>query len=88
MNPDASYASKPTFKEEARKQTGSKIGRRLKPYLFILPCIVLVLLFNYYPFVKTFWALRWWTCSAIRWSSWGWKTSSKHSGMSSCSGHC
>ncbi|KPV56902.1 glycerol-3-phosphate ABC transporter permease [Paenibacillus sp. A3] len=25
----------------------------LKPYLFILPCIVLVLLFNYYPFVKT-----------------------------------
>lgn len=52
MNPDASYASKPTFKEAARKQTGSKIGRRLKPYLFILPCIVLVLLFNYYPFVK------------------------------------
>ncbi|WP_054976165.1 carbohydrate ABC transporter permease [Paenibacillus sp. A3] len=53
MNPNASYASKPTFKESARKQTGSKIGRMLKPYLFILPCIVLVLLFNYYPFVKT-----------------------------------
>ncbi|KEQ25197.1 carbohydrate ABC transporter permease [Paenibacillus tyrfis] len=53
MNPDASYASKPTYKEAARKQTGSKIGRMLKPYLFILPCIVLVLLFNYYPFVKT-----------------------------------
>ncbi|GLI08624.1 glycerol-3-phosphate ABC transporter permease [Paenibacillus tyrfis] len=53
MNPDASYASKPTFKEAARKQTGSKIGRMLKPYLFILPCVVLVLLFNYYPFVKT-----------------------------------
>lgn len=53
MNPDASCASKPTFKEAARKQAGSKIGRRLKPYLFILPCIVLVLLFNYYPFVKT-----------------------------------
>ncbi|MFB0847378.1 carbohydrate ABC transporter permease [Paenibacillus oleatilyticus] len=53
MNPNASYASKPTFKEAARKQAGSKIGRILKPYLFILPCIVLVLLFNYYPFVKT-----------------------------------
>lgn len=53
MNPNASYASKPTFKEAARKQTGSKIGRTLKPYLFILPCVVLVLLFNYYPFVKT-----------------------------------
>ncbi|NEN84423.1 carbohydrate ABC transporter permease [Paenibacillus elgii] len=53
MNPNASYASKPTFKAVARKQTGSKIGRMLKPYLFILPCVVLVLLFNYYPFVKT-----------------------------------
>ncbi|WP_253957237.1 carbohydrate ABC transporter permease [Paenibacillus oleatilyticus] len=53
MNPNASYASKPTFKEAARKQASSKIGRILKPYLFILPCIVLVLLFNYYPFVKT-----------------------------------
>ncbi|MCP1310531.1 carbohydrate ABC transporter permease [Paenibacillus tyrfis] len=53
MNPDASYVSKPTFKESARKQIGSKIGRMLKPYLFILPCVVLVLLFNYYPFVKT-----------------------------------
>ncbi|MCM3274244.1 carbohydrate ABC transporter permease [Paenibacillus elgii] len=53
MNPNASYASKPTFKETARKQAGSKIGRMLKPYLFILPCVVLVLLFNYYPFVKT-----------------------------------
>ncbi|XOK61244.1 carbohydrate ABC transporter permease [Paenibacillus elgii] len=53
MNPNASYASKRTYKEAARKQAGSKIGRILKPYLFILPCIVLVLLFNYYPFVKT-----------------------------------
>lgn len=53
VNPNASYASKPTFKEAARKQASSKIGRILKPYLFILPCIVLVLLFNYYPFVKT-----------------------------------
>ncbi|WP_157999759.1 carbohydrate ABC transporter permease [Paenibacillus elgii] len=53
MNPNASYASKPTFKEAASKQTGSKIARMLKPYLFILPCVVLVLLFNYYPFVKT-----------------------------------
>ncbi|KZE77983.1 glycerol-3-phosphate ABC transporter permease [Paenibacillus elgii] len=53
MNPNASSASKPTFKAVASKQTGSKIGRMLKPYLFILPCVVLVLLFNYYPFVKT-----------------------------------
>lgn len=42
-----------TFKRTKEKNSGKSIMKIIEPYLYLLPCLVIFIMFTYFPFIKT-----------------------------------